>query len=123
MAAFGDRAVVAVVPEQRVVGDAQFPQAGAKLSHRAVHRRELGEEMLRWLRLAGVKREVAFRADVGRVRRSKPHDGEERLAARLRPADEFERPLHDDLRALTGSLHCPAVVGHPRIHLEKVWAG
>ena len=54
--------------------------------------------MLRVFRVSGVHRRVPWPGDDRQVRRVKPHDSEERLAAPGRATDERNGAVHDDTR-------------------------
>ncbi len=83
-------AVVATVPEDGVLSDAEPRQFGAELAEGGVHPRDLAVEVLLLRGLAGVELAELLGRPMGAVGRAEPHDRQERLRPPRVLADELE---------------------------------
>ena len=83
-------AVVAAIPEQRVVGDLQLAQRRAQPADAAIDGGDLAVVVLVLLRQRAVGRLVRRQRLVRHVRGAKPHDRQERLARGGLLADELQ---------------------------------
>ena len=108
-------AVVAAEPDQRVVGNAQLPQAGAERPHAAVNPHKLAE-----VGRAARRLEIRGQGLVGGVRAAEPDGRQEGFFLVGHGADEFQGLGHDRIGAVAVDLHVLAVVAEGPIQVEPV---